>query len=227
MSLEITFLGHAAFLIAHGGRRVLVDPFLTGNPKASTTAGAVECDAIVVTHGHEDHVGDVAAIAQRTGATVHAAFEITNWLGEQGVEHVSPLNPGGKAATDFGFVALTQAFHSSSYQGRYMGMPCGAIVSFASAEGGGPAVYHAGDTALFSDMRLIGEIYRPTVAILPIGDRFTMGPALASRAADLVGAPHVIPCHYDTWPPIEQDPGMLRPASATVHALAPGATARL
>lgn len=217
MSMEITFLGHATFLVEAAGTRVLIDPFLTGNPAAAVSAGDVDCDHIAVTHGHADHVGDLVAIAKRTGATVHAAFEICEWLGEQGVENASPMNPGGKVATDFGFVALTPAFHSSSFEGRYMGQPCGVVLSF-----GDDVLYHAGDTGLFSDMKLIGEIYRPSVAILPIGDRFTMGPELASRAADFVNAPHVIPCHYDTWPPIKQDPANLRPAAAQVHALKPG-----
>lgn len=222
MSLTITFLGHAAFLLDDGSTRVVIDPFLTDNPKASMSADDVDCSHIVLTHGHADHVGDTMAIAKRTGATVHGAFELTEYIQEQGHESVSPSNPGGRVETDFGFVAFTQAFHSSSYEGRYMGMPCGVIVSM-----GGHAVYHAGDTGLFSDMKLIGEIYRPRVAILPIGDRFTMGPELASRAADFVGAPDVIPCHYDTWPPIEQDPALLKPTSSNVHPLAPGASLTL
>jgi L-ascorbate metabolism protein UlaG (beta-lactamase superfamily) len=217
MSCDLTFLGHSGFLLDDGTRRLVIDPFLTGNPKASTTADALDVAHIALTHGHADHVGDTVAIAKRTGATVHAAFELTEWLQEQGHEAVSPMNPGGRVTHDFGWIAFTQAFHSSSHEGRYMGMPCGIVLEF-----GGVVIYHAGDTGLFSDMKLIGEIYRPHVAILPIGDRFTMGPELASRAADLIGAPHVIPCHYDTWPPIEQDPASLKPASAAVHALAPG-----
>ncbi len=221
MPCTITFLGHAGFLLSDGARTLAIDPFLTGNPKAATTAEAIGCDHIAITHGHADHLGDCLPIARRTGATVHAAFEITEWLQEQGHAAVSPMNPGGRCEHDFGWIALTHAFHSSSYEGRYMGMPCGVV-----AEVGGVVVYHAGDTGLFGDMKLIGEIYRPQVAILPIGDRFTMGPELASRAADLIGAPTVIPCHYDTWPPIEQDPARLRPASATVRVLAPGESAR-
>ena len=217
MSLELTFLGHSAFLLDDGTRRLVIDPFLTGNPKAARAADELDVAHVALTHGHADHVGDTLSIAKRTGATVHAAFELTEWLQEQGHEAVSPMNPGGRVGHDFGWIAFTQAFHSSSYEGRYMGMPCGIVL-----EMGGVVVYHAGDTGLFSDMRLIGELYRPQVAILPIGDRFTMGPELASKAADLVGAPHVIPCHYDTWPPIEQDPADLKPGSAEVHVLAPG-----
>lgn len=217
MALEITFLGHAGFLLGDGSRTLAIDPFLTGNPLAEREAGDIECDAIALTHGHADHLGDTVAIAKRTGATVVAAFEIAEFLGGQGLEKLEPGNPGGRVRLPFASVSFTQAFHSSSYEGRYMGMPCGLVIEMA-----GVTVYHAGDTALFSDMRLIGEVYRPSVAMLPIGDRFTMGPELASRAAELVGAKVAIPIHYNTWPPIEQDPAAFRPKGVEVRVMRPG-----
>ena len=127
------------------------------------------------------------------------------------------MNPGGRVKTDFGSVALTQAVHSSSYADRYMGMPCGVILEI-----GGVTLYHCGDTALFSDMKLLGEIYRPDIAMVPIGDRFTMGPELATRAAELIRPQVVIPVHYDTWPPIEQDPAALQPQGVEVKVMKPG-----
>jgi len=157
------------------------------------------------------------AIAKRTNATVIGAFEMCNYLGEQGITNTEPGNPGGRIVTPFGWVAFTHAFHSSSFEGRYLGMPCGLVVQM-----GGATIYHCGDTGLFGDMRLIGEIYRPDVACIPIGDRFTMGPALATRAAELIKPGVAIPIHYDTWPPIAQDPAAFKPEGVTVKVLKPG-----
>ncbi len=217
MGLTITFLGHAGFLLSDGSHTLAIDPFLTGNPTAAMKADEVECDAIALTHGHADHFGDTMSIAKRTGAQVIGAFEICEHLGGEGIENTNPGNPGGRVQTDFGWVAFTQAFHSSSYEGKYMGMPCGLVVSM-----GGVTVYHCGDTGLFSDMKLIGELYRPRVAMVPIGDRFTMGPELATRAAEWIGASTAIPIHYDTWPPIEQDPADFAPKDVEVKVMAPG-----
>lgn len=214
MSLEITFLGHSGFIFADGTHRLVVDPFLTGNPAAQHKAEDIECQFIALTHGHADHLGDTLAIAQANQANVIAAFEITEYLNEKGHENVNPGNPGGQITTDFGWVAFTQAFHSSSYEGRYMGMPCGLVLHM-----GGVTVYHCGDTGLFSDMKLIGEIYRPQVAMIPIGDRFTMGPALATRAAELIRPRVAIPIHYNTWPPIAQDPTDFAPAGVEVRVM--------
>jgi len=219
----LTFLGHSAFLVEHGDDVVAIDPFLTGNPQASTSADAISPTRIVLTHGHADHFGDTVDIAKRTGATVHASFELCNFLGsEHGLDKLEPGNPGGKVATPFGYVAFTQAFHSSSYEGRYMGMPAGAVVNI-----GGKTVYHAGDTALFSDMQLLGELYKPDVQILPVGDRFTMGPEHAARAAQLVGAPLAVPCHYATWPLLTDDITAFTPRGVEVKVLKPGESLEL
>lgn len=221
MTTTITFLGHAGFLLESGGHRVAIDPFLTGNPIAVHTPGDIDCDTIVLTHGHADHVGDTVAIAQRTGATVHAAFELCNHLGTQGLQpdRLSPGNPGGKIATDFGYVAFTQAFHSSSADGKYMGQPCGVIVRF---ERENFTFHHCGDTALFSDMKLIGEIYRPDVSAIPVGDRFTMGPELGKRAAELIRPKVAIPVHYGTWPLLTSDISAFTPDGVKAKAMKPG-----
>ena len=217
MSIDITFLGHSGFLVKGANHSVVIDPFLTDNPLATMKPEDISCDAIALTHGHADHFGDTVAVARANDAAVYAAFELTNYCGAQGVEKVEPMNPGGRVNTDFGFIALTQAFHSSSYSDQYMGMPCGVILNID-----GVTLYHCGDTGLFSDMKLIGEIYQPRVAMIPIGDRFTMGPELATRAAEFINAEYVIPVHYNTWPPIEQDPSTFKPAGVTVKVMAPG-----
>lgn len=219
MTMHIEFLGHAGFLLSDGTHAVAVDPFLTGNPAAVRSADSVECGTIALTHGHADHVGDTLAIAKANGAQIVAAFEICEHFGGLGIENVNPGNPGGRVETDFGWIAFTQAFHSSSYEGKYMGMPCGLVIHL-----GGVTMYHCGDTGLFSDMKLIGELYRPKVACIPIGDRFTMGPTLAARAAGLIGAPHAIPIHYGTWPPIEQDPARFDPPGVDVRIMRAGDT---
>lgn len=217
MPLDLTFLGHSGFLISDGSVTVAIDPFLTGNPMATMKADAVECDHIVVTHGHADHFSDVPGIAKRTGAKVFAAFEICNYLEENGIENLEPMNPGGKVKTDFGFVALTPAFHSSSFEGRYMGQPCGAVVNIADT-----TLYHTGDTALFEEMKIIADLYRPEIAMICCGDRFTMGPDHARFAAEWINAPHVIPIHYKTWPLLVDDISEFSPSGITVRAMEPG-----
>jgi L-ascorbate metabolism protein UlaG (beta-lactamase superfamily) len=219
MSITLTFLGHAGFLIEGGGHTVAVDPFLTDNPVAVHKSEDVKCDAIVLTHGHADHFGDTVALAARNDATVYAAFEICEYCGAQGVEKTEPMNPGGQVDTPFGFVALTPAIHSSSYAGQYMGMPCGAIIRI-----GDVTLYHCGDTTVFGDMALLADYYKPDIAMIPIGDRFTMGPGLATKAAELIKPKLAIPVHYNTWPPIAQDPAKFAPAGIEVKAMKPGET---
>ncbi len=220
MALDLTFLGHAGFMLDDGSTKVVIDPFLTGNPLATMGPEDVDASAIILTHGHEDHIGDTLAIAERTSATVIGVHEVSLWAAENGRETIG-ANPGGKIETNWGWVAFTQAHHSSSFDGRYMGVACGVVVRM-----GGVTVYHCGDTGLFSDMKLIGEIYQPDVACIPIGDVYTMGPELATRAAEWIGAATAIPIHYRTFPVLAQDAGGFRPEGVEVRALEPGETAR-
>ncbi|MDG2388060.1 MAG: metal-dependent hydrolase [Planctomycetaceae bacterium] len=196
----ITALGHSCFQIETGDHTLLIDPFLTGNPQATVSAEDVNPDFIIVTHGHEDHVGDTVAIAKRTGATVISNFEIVNWLTAQGVENSHPQHLGGGFAHPFGHLKLTIAHHGSALpDGSYGGNPAGLLFTLE-----GKKIYHAGDTGLFYDMKLIGE-EGIDVAILPIGDNFTMGPVDSIKAINFLSPKTVISMHYNTWPPIEQD----------------------
>lgn len=219
MGISLTFLGHAGALLSDGSTTVAIDPFLTDNPVAVTKARDIRCQAIVLTHGHSDHLGDTVDIAKANDAVVFGTFEICNYLAAQGVTNTEPGNLGGKIVTDFGWVAFTQAFHSSSYEGRYLGMPCGAVVRF-----GDKTVYHLGDTGLFGDLALLGEIYRPDIALIPIGDRFTMGPELATRAAEMIKPKVAVPIHYKTWPLLAPDASGFTPKGVDVRVLEPGET---
>jgi L-ascorbate metabolism protein UlaG (beta-lactamase superfamily) len=221
--MKITWFGHSAFLI-QGRNKVLVDPFLTGNPMAPITADRVDCDIVCVTHGHGDHLGDAASIAKRTGATVASILELSNYLAKGGVNAVG-FNIGGTTRILETNITLTPAIHSSSVaeggDEMMMASPTGMIIDT------GKPVYHAGDTCLFSDMKLIGDIYRPHVAMLPIGDFYTMGPAQAAVAVKLIRPKIAIPMHYGTFPAIRQDPKIFesltkKQSKAKVVILKPG-----
>ena len=216
MPITLTFLGHSGFLLSDGTHTIAVDPFLTGNPVAKHTPDQIKCQTIALSHGHADHMGDTVAIAKANGAKVIAAFEIAEYCGGEGCQ-TEPANPGGKVITDFGWVALTQAFHSSSYEGKYMGMPCGVVVRM-----GDFTFYHTGDTCLFGDMWLLGELYKPDVAAICAGDRFTMGPELAAKAAELIRPKVAIPMHYGTWPILTQDMSAFQPEGIEVRIMQPG-----
>jgi L-ascorbate metabolism protein UlaG (beta-lactamase superfamily) len=198
--MDIRFLGHAAFELTEGDTRVLIDPFLTGNPKAAVSAEELEPTHIFLTHGHADHIGDTVAIAKRTGAQVVAIVEIAGELQEEGVENVSDPNIGG--TVDFGNVSvrLTPAWHTSTTPKGTVNTPAGLVVKI-----GGKTVYHLGDTGLFSDLQLVKARDNIDVALMCIGGHYTMDRFDAVTAAELVGARQVIPCHYNTFPPIETD----------------------
>lgn len=227
--LKLTFIGHSAFALDNGdpAQQVLVDPYISENPVATQTPEDFSPATILLTHAHADHVGDTIAIGKRTGATVIATAELGGWLATEGLTAVS-ANFGGTVAFAGGTVKLTPAWHTSSYgpDWKAPGVPAGLIVRY-----GGKVVYFAGDTCLFGDMRLIGEAGLD-VAVLPIGDHFTMGPEDAARAAEFLGAATVIPCHFNTFPPIRQDPEAFRSlveasTSSKVQILAPGETVEL
>lgn len=204
MPLTITYLGHSGFALESDGNTILVDPFLTGNDMAAAKPGDFTPSTIILSHAHNDHVGDTLDIATRSGATVIATFELATWLQQQGVENAIPANHGGTVQFRGGSTKLTPAWHTSSYQTDRgfvaPGLPAGHVVRF-----GGKTTYFAGDTCLFLDMQLIAD-EELNIAVLPIGDNFTMGPADAVKAAAMLRAETVIPCHYNTFPPIQQDP---------------------
>ncbi len=210
MSLTITWYGHAAFRLESGEDAVLIDPFITGNPSATVSANDVNAATIILTHAHNDHVGDTVEIAKRNNSTVIATAELASWLGTQGVDHAIGANHGGTVQFTGGSTKFVPAWHTSSYttaEGVVApGVPAGHVVRF-----GGQTIYFAGDTCLFLDMQLIGE-EGLDVAVLPIGDHFTMGVKDAARAAGILKAGTVIPCHYNTFPPIAQDPAGFKAA---------------
>jgi L-ascorbate metabolism protein UlaG (beta-lactamase superfamily) len=221
--MELTWLGHATFrLDTDSGKRIYVDPFLNGNPKTPENEVTPErVDVIAITHGHGDHVGDAVDLAKQHGATVVAPVELADWLGSQGVENVRDPNKGGTTEVDGVRFTLTHAFHSSSNdEGAYMGEPCGIVV-----RSDGKSVYFAGDTCVFGDMQLIGRLYAPDVAVLPIGDHYTMGPDEAAVAVELLGVERVVPCHWGTFPALTGTPDALAEkvgGGVTIERIEPG-----
>jgi L-ascorbate metabolism protein UlaG (beta-lactamase superfamily) len=221
----LTWLGHAAFRIdTAAGKRIYVDPFLNGNPKCP--AGEVEperADIVAVTHGHGDHIGDTVAIAQQHGSTVVAQVELAAWLGKQGVpgDNVIGFNKGGTIDVGGVMFSMTNAFHSSSTpDGSYGGEPAGFVVETEN----GTKLYFAGDTCVFGDMELIGRIYKPDVAVIPIGDFYTMGPREAASALELLGVKRCVPCHWGTFPVLTGTPQELAKLASgvTVEQIEPG-----
>jgi L-ascorbate metabolism protein UlaG (beta-lactamase superfamily) len=228
--MKITYYGQSAFGLEADGITVLIDPFISGNPVSTTNADSVAADVILLTHAHNDHVGDTVEIARRTNATVIATFELANFIGSQGVENTIGGNHGGTIPFKGGSTKFVPAWHTSSYAfGDAVvapGIPAGHVVRF-----GGKTTYFAGDTCLFLDMQLIAE-EELNIAVLPIGDRFTMGPKDAVKAAKMLRAGTVIPCHYNTFPAIEQDSQAFKrdveaATASKVVVLAPGQTEEL
>jgi L-ascorbate metabolism protein UlaG (beta-lactamase superfamily) len=229
--LSFTWLGHATFLLTSpGGRRLLLDPWVMGNPTSPESAkklGAL--DLILITHGHSDHTGDAVSIGRSSGAQVVAPHEVSVWLQHKGLKQVTGMNPGGTLKLLGLSITMVPAMHSSSVQedGRiiYLGVATGYVITFED----GLTIYYSGDTSIFGDMRLIGEMYRPSIAFLPIGDLYTMGPEQAAKACDLLGVKQVVPMHYGTYPALTGTPAKLRelvaPRGVQVLELKPGETA--
>jgi L-ascorbate metabolism protein UlaG (beta-lactamase superfamily) len=230
-ALSFQWLGHATFLFrSPRGRRILIDPWLSTNPACPDGHKRVrELDLMLITHGHDDHTADAIAVARATGARVIAPYELALWLQRKGLVAVTGMNLGGTIDAVGLSITMVAAMHSSSVEedGRavYVGHACGYVIRFED----GLSIYFAGDTALFGDMRLIAELYRPQIAFLPIGDVYTMGPMQAARACELLGVRQVVPMHYGTFPDLTGTPGHLRELLAStgveVLELQPGETA--
>jgi len=229
--LSITWLGHSTFILTTpGGKRIVTDPWLEGNPKCPVDRRKIPAaDLILVSHGHSDHTGDVVAVARATNAPVVAIYELAQWLEGKGLQNVIGMGIGGTIRAGGVQVTMVSAVHTSGTMedGKliYLGVPAGFIIRME----GGPVVYFAGDTALFGDMRLIGELYKPEVAFLPIGGHFTMDPEAAATASRFLGVKQVVPMHYGTFPVLTGTPDELKklvePHGVDVLVLKPGETA--
>jgi L-ascorbate metabolism protein UlaG (beta-lactamase superfamily) len=229
--LAITWLGHSTFLLrTPGGKRVLLDPWLTNNPSCpERLKKPPQVDLILASHGHGDHIEDLVACARASDAPVVAMYELCDWLGRKGIQHTAPMNKGGSLEIAGLVLTMTDARHSSGFvdggQMVYMGAPCGFVIRLEDQR----TIYFAGDTDLFGDMRLIGEMYQPEIAFLPIGDRFTMGPMGAARACVMLGVKQVVPMHWGTFPLLTGTPAalkkLLETTSVQLLALQPGETA--
>jgi L-ascorbate metabolism protein UlaG (beta-lactamase superfamily) len=210
--LAITWYGHATFLLkTPGGKRVMFDPWLKGNPSCpDSMKKPPKVDLILVSHGHSDHMDDLVSVARESGAPVVGIFELCDWLGRKGIANTAPMNKGGSQEIAGLRITMTDARHSSSYIDNgemiYMGEPAGYVVRLED----GLTIYFAGDTSIFGDMRLIGEMYEPQIAFLPIGDRFTMDPAAAAKACELLGVKQVVPMHWGTFPLLTGTPAQLK-----------------
>ena len=227
MAIKFTYIGHATYILEIAGKQIVIDPFFTSNPTTDVAANSVAADYILVSHGHFDHVEDLVAIAKRTGAKVISNFEIVNWVQNQGIENVHPQHLGGGFSHEFGHLKLTIAHHGSGLpDGSYGGNPAGLLLTTQ-----GKKLYFACDTALFQDMQLYGE-EGIDLFVAPIGDNFTMGPDDALSAVKFVNPKLVIPCHYNTWPLIEQDANawatrVEAETGVKAQVLAPGGTLEL
>jgi L-ascorbate metabolism protein UlaG (beta-lactamase superfamily) len=210
--LSITWLGHSTFIVTTpGGKRVLFDPWLSSNPSCpESMRKPPKIDLILASHGHFDHIEDLVACARESGAPVVAIFELCDWLTRKGVTNTAPMNKGGSQEIAGLRVTMTDARHSSAYyengQMVYMGEPAGYVVRLEDDM----SIYFAGDTSLFGDMRLIGELYAPAIAFLPIGDRFTMDPVQAAKASELLGVRQIVPMHWGTFPLLTGTPAALK-----------------
>ncbi|MBM3494165.1 MAG: metal-dependent hydrolase [Armatimonadetes bacterium] len=233
LGAALTWLGHAAFrLVTPDGGVTLIDPFLSGNPACPEACRNVDrCDQILITHGHSDHIGDTVAIACKTGAKVVAIVEIAEWLSRKGVADVVGMNKGGTVVLRGVRATMVHACHSSSITDGNERLYGGESAGYVVAIEGGRTFYHAGDTCVFSDMEIIGRLYRPTLALLPTGGHYTMGATEAAEAIRLLGVTDVVPMHHGTFPVIASSTsdlqGLLpRDGSVRVHAIRPGETLR-
>lgn len=223
MPTTLTFLGHSGVLIRDGDHTLCIDPFLTGNDLAVHTPDQIDADVVAFTHAHADHFNDDGvAIAKRCDATVVAPFELAVHCGTLGIEKAQPINPGGAVELPIGRLAATPAIHSSSIDGKYMGVPVGYILYV-----GDHVIYHLGDTALQGDFELVRELAEPTVCLVPCGDCFTMGPRLATRAAEILAPKIAVPIHHSTFGLLTGDPAGFTPRGVEVRHLKAGETLEL